>query len=143
MRYKYPQLRLSAKLIPWIASLQTARKLSMPGKGKPFKSGISGNRSGRPKLPEDIRRAQLLTSQDFIRVGNKLLQMSTVDIQKILDNPTANALEAVVAAVIQKAVKAGDSKALDMLLDRLIGKAPDIMPVDKHSISENPTIIIK
>jgi hypothetical protein len=94
--------------------------------GRPFPKGVSGNPSGKPKLPEDIRQASRLTVEMFIGLCNKFLMMTPNELQDAIGQGKGTNLEMLVASMIQQGIGEGDPKRFDFLLNRIIGKVPDI-----------------
>lgn len=90
-----------------------------------FKIGQSGNPSGRPQIPEDIRKAVAVTQQAFIRVASSFLSMDREQIQQKLQDPTSSMLEIIVGGIVAKAAKDQDQVRAAFILDRVIGKPKD------------------
>ena len=106
----------------------------MPGKGRPFQKGQSGNPAGAPRVPVDIKKARSLTRTELERILNRYLHMTPAELYEAQQKPTTSALQHVVIAIVVAAVKDGDQKRLDFLLDRLIGKVP-IKTDNAHSFN--------
>ena len=87
-----------------------------------FQPGVSGNPSGRPKLPPDIAKARSLNQLELERIVNKFLWLDRASIKAIADDPATPAMELMVAAIIGKAVVLGDEKRVEFILTRLLGK---------------------
>lgn len=117
-----------------------------PPEGRRFKKGQSGNPSGRPKIPEDLKRASRLTADEFLGLCNKFLRMNLPDLLAVVGNPKqpntqSSMLEMLVASIITKAVNEGDQRRLDFLLDRLLGKI--VTPVSvQGEVGGPPTVIL-
>jgi hypothetical protein len=94
---------------------------------KPFKPGQSGNPSGRPKMAPDVRKAQQVTSEEFIRVSSEFLLMDRAKIQQRLQNPEASMLELLIGGIVAKAAKDHDHHRAEFLLNRTIGKVADTL----------------
>lgn len=92
--------------------------------GKNFQPGVVTNPKGRPRIPDDIRMANELTKNEFIRVVNKYLYLTKEQIQAELKNSETPALNLMIIGLISKAVSEGDQHRLNFLLDRLLGKVP-------------------
>lgn len=104
-----------------------------------FKPGQSGNPNGRPKLPEDIRKASQLTNEEFIRIANRFFSMTRGEIQETLQDPKATLLELIVGGIAAKAAKDHDHYRAEFLLQRTIGKVKDQLEVTMPK----PTIITR
>jgi hypothetical protein len=96
----------------------------VPGKGRPFTKGQSGNPNGGPKLPQSYKRARALTRHELVIVLSKYMNMTAEELKAAHDDPKTTVLEGIVIAVVRAAIIEGCSKRLDFLLDRLIGKVP-------------------
>lgn len=99
--------------------------------GRDFKPGQSGNPAGRAKLPEDIKEARGLNKIQFERMLNRYLAMSAPEIKTIAESPKTPALDLIVAKVIYEAIKKGDDKRLDFMLNRLIGPVKQILQIEQ------------
>lgn len=93
--------------------------------GKDFTPGASGNPSGRPPTPPDVKEAQRLTRAQFIAVASKYIGKTKSEIVQAANDPSTPALEIMMASVISKAITQGDHARLNFILDRLIGKVVD------------------
>jgi len=88
-----------------------------------FKPGQSGNPNGRPKTREDLKKVKLLTSDDVRRLLQKLLDMPTSELKKMVNDPTTPSMELLMARVIDQGLMGGNPQMLNFLLDRTIGRA--------------------
>lgn len=95
----------------------------MENKGQ-FKPGQSGNPSGRAKLPSDVLEAQRMTTEDFIRLTNKFLNMTKEELHYAMTDPSATVKELLIGSILMHSVKEGDYKRGTFILDRIIGKVP-------------------
>lgn len=91
-----------------------------------LKKGDKINPLGPLPIGEDLKLARKLTRVEFERVANKYLYMNFFDIQKAM-NPENKmnipVLDYMILSVMYHAIKEGDQKRLDFLLDRTIGQA--------------------
>lgn len=87
------------------------------------------NPGGKRKLPPEIKAARKITTENYIAVVNKLLNMSINGLSEISRNKDSNSLEACVAAAILFTHKMGDPARLEYLLNRAIGKVKDTMEI--------------
>lgn len=104
--------------------------MDKPRKPGTFKPGSSGNPSGRPKIPQEIKDAQKLTQTRFVILVNKYLNMNREELGLAAQDAKTTTLELIVLKVIQQAIARGDQIRLTFILDRLIGKVPTIVDLD-------------
>lgn len=100
----------------------------------PWKPGQSGNPSGRPKLPEELRSIRALTQEELQRIISKYGRMPLPELDAIIAAKAGPTLELVVARILQEAFKRGDGQRLEFLLNRALGKpkeAPAADPIDE------------
>lgn len=93
--------------------------------GRNWVKGQSGNPSGGPTLPREIRDARALTKLEFERLANQYLYLTPEETAARLADPSTKNIDRVVTAIIGAAIEHGDEKRLNFLLDRLIGKVAD------------------
>ncbi len=87
--------------------------------GRDWKPGQSGHAGY--KLPEDIKAFRKLSRIEFEKLLSEFLFMNKSEVIQIATNPESNTLKILLASIISKAIKEGDHKRMDFLLDRLIG----------------------
>lgn len=103
----------------------------MPRTGKQltphqFKKGKSGNPLGGKLHDPEIKILKRLSKEELKEVGNLVLQNDMKALQAIgKPDSGASVLKMMVAAVAVRVVQKGDMQALDILLNRLIGKVKD------------------
>lgn len=92
---------------------------------KPYKPGVSGNPSGRPQLPEDLKKARKLNQIEVGRLINKYMNMSVNEIKDETEDLGTTALESMIGRIIIEAQKFGDYSRVNFLFDRMIGKVTE------------------
>lgn len=100
----------------------------MPGKGRPFKKGNPGG-PGRPKKPDDVRKASKLTRTELEKKLNYFLLMDATELETLLKDKKTPMLDVMVGRIVLMAAKHGDQTRLNFLLDRLVGKVKDNVEV--------------
>jgi len=90
-----------------------------------FKPGQSGNPKGKPKGAKN--RAKMISDMLMAPDPTKVFK---------------TALEAAVASVLTKAMKEGDHKALESLLNRIDGKPHQTQSIE-HEVTDNSAILDK
>lgn len=90
----------------------------MPGPGRKFKPGQSGNLKGRPKLPEEIKERRVLTRIEVERIFNHFSHMSLNGLKEFHKAGQGSVLEHMIVSVMAKALSNGDQARLDFVLAR-------------------------
>lgn len=98
-----------------------------------FKPGQSGNPGGRPKLPEELKTIHAHSPVEVSRVISKYARMSFDELKEILTSKSRPVLELAVAKLFMTIIEAGDHSKLSFLLDRCIGKVPEMVETDDDS----------
>lgn len=95
---------------------------------KPFAKGVSGYTGGRQRfLPEDLKGITSLTQFQVNKLISKYAQMVLASLKEKLQDPATPVLELAVASIFEKSIRKGDFSRLAFLLDRCIGRVPDII----------------
>lgn len=94
-----------------------------------FKPGVSGNPSGRPSLPEDLKSVKLLTPLELRARIMRFLNMEAAEIAQASADPRTNMLDRMIGSIVVKATEGGDQQRLDFILNRLVGKVQDKVEV--------------
>lgn len=94
--------------------------------GRDIVKGQVLNPSGRPKLPEYIKEARKMTQVKFADILYKHINSTKIELEKIMNDPKTPALDLIVVMVLAEAVKTGDEKKLNFILDRTIGKVKEV-----------------
>lgn len=102
-----------------------------------FRPGQSGNPSGRPKLPEDLKKARRLNQIAVGRIINEYMNLSITELKFELEDESTSALEAMIGKIIIEAHKVGDYSRVNFLFDRMIGKVTEKV---EHKMPK-PTVI--
>ena len=92
-------------------------------KDKPwqFQPGQSGNPSGRPKLPDSIKRLKKMTAIEVDKLLNEFMSMTKVEIDELMASDETPMLKKIVGQIFIKAAEHGDQSRLNFLLDRTAG----------------------
>lgn len=110
-----------------------------PPKEFQFKKGQSGNPSGGRAHNPELRAIKKLTAQEVAEVGALLVKGNLEGLKAVASDPNASALQMMIASVAVRTIQKGDMQALDVLLNRLIGKVKDHVEV---SASQGPQVIV-
>jgi hypothetical protein len=77
-----------------------------------------------------MKRIRALTQEQVEEVGDLILMGNFEALKALKDDPSASVLKTAIAAVAMKIIKKGDAQALNVLLDRLVGKIPSRYEAD-------------
>jgi len=86
------------------------------------KKGQVLNEFGPLPIGDDLKYARKITRVEFERVANKYLFMRWEEIEPLAKSKNIPMLDFMIISLMNHAVKDGDPKRLDFLLDRLIGQ---------------------
>lgn len=99
--------------------------------------GVSNNYKGRPKMAPMTKLVQNLTRERFIAISNELMHKPVSELRELAADERNPALIAVVARILLAAMLDGDSKKLNDLLDRSIGKVIEKYEIVNKDAAEN------
>lgn len=105
-----------------------------------FKKGEVRNPLGAGAHNPELRKLKTLTEQELVEVGSLVIKGSIVELQAIMKDPNCTALKAMMASVAIKAINKGDGVALDILLNRIVGKVKERV---EQTLTVEPTIEYK
>lgn len=90
-----------------------------------WKKGQSGNPQGA-RLHDPVARAiKNLTKAELVEVGNLVIKNDIVELRKLVKSKDASVLKVWIANVCLRGIERGDVAALDVLLNRLIGRVKE------------------
>lgn len=98
---------------------------------KPFPKGVSGNPGGFTKLREDLRGIKSLTQLEVCKLVSKYARSTRLELDDRKLDPATPALELAIASIFLESIKKGDFMRLGFLLDRAIGKVPEMIEDDE------------
>lgn len=85
--------------------------------------GVSGNIQGRPPLTDDERLAYKNCKKAIAMIGTK----TPKEIAEIANDPKALAIDKACAKLLKDYFDKGNSKFIEIIFDRLIGKAQQVI----------------
>jgi hypothetical protein len=100
--------------------------------GRNFPKGKSGNPTGRPKLPQEIKDLKKLTAQEFITRITKFLYLTKDELKAGINSGQIDVLDLCIRNALIKCAEKGDYWTLDKMMERLIGKAREGSPDDSR-----------
>lgn len=96
-------------------------------KGDPRAS--AAGKAAKGFLPKEVKEARLHNAVEFEGSLYKYMQMPLDGLKKAFKEPTTSARDLAVIQILMKAIKQGDYRCLDFLLDRTIGKVKQNLEV--------------
>lgn len=93
-----------------------------------FTKGKSGNLSGRPKLPEDVREFKKYSYDSFVRKLQEFTLLTKEELTKRVKDPGITMFDLMFAKVVIQAAE-GDKDARNLIIDRLWGKVKEQIDV--------------
>jgi hypothetical protein len=105
-------------------------KPNLPPEAGRWKPGQSGNPSGRPPLPPELRDIVALSGQEVRRVIARYARMNRAELQEAIQKPEIPVLDLYIASILAQGIKLGDFARLAFLLDRTVGRAPTEDPAE-------------
>lgn len=105
-----------------------------------WKPGQSGNPKGPAVLPAELRAVTRLSAGYVKGLIAKLSQLSPEQLVVGLETNAFNAMEAMVASIIKRAIVDGDHSRLNFLLDRTVGKVVEQRIVKLEPVTYRTTI---
>lgn len=94
-----------------------------------FKKGESGNPNGARGYHNRRKAAKEISTECLARISEALFDGDIAGLHELLTDPTLTPIEKLCIGVIEKAWNRGDAMALNLLLDRFLGKIPDKLDV--------------
>ncbi len=107
--------------------------------GKNFKPGESGNIAGRPPLDPMVKQLKRFTADQLEELVSSLLTSTEADVARMREDTGAPYIKRIVAKILEQTFEGGSIGALDMVLNRLIGKVKE--RVDVHTF--RPSILVR
>ena len=102
---------------------------TFPNPKTQFQKGESGNPNGRPKKLISKLKAQGYKQSEINDCIKVMLSMTREQIDSITKNKNATALEMMVAAAIDKAIKSGNLSTFETLVSRSFGKPKETIEI--------------
>ncbi len=99
-------------------------KCSPPVKHQ-FKPGQSGNPLGGRAHDPELRAVKNLTKRELADIGNLIIKNDYDALKKLSKENSATVLQRMLASIAVRIIDKGDMGALDILMNRLVGKVKD------------------
>lgn len=107
-----------------------------------WKKGQSGNPAGGQKHNQELKAIKNLTNAELIEVGNIVIKGNVEELKRIARDDAETALKRMLASVVVKIISKGDMTALDVLLNRLVGKVKDQMDISGLPVAPGAQVVI-
>ncbi len=105
-----------------------------------WKKGQSGNPDGAKKHNPALKVIKNLTEKELIEVSNMVLKGTMGELLDIREDEESTVLQRMLASVAVRVMKKGDMHAMDILLNRMIGKVKD--KIDVNNLNATPARVI-
>lgn len=113
-----------------------------PPEASRWKKGQSGNPLGAQLHNAEMRVIKNLTSKELVDIGNLVVKGNFKALQAIKDDENSTIIQMMVAAVCMKVMRTGDMGALDILLNRLVGKVKEQIQFDGKHEAIPPRVVV-
>lgn len=123
--------------------------MATPPEGKRFVKGQSGNPAGFSAKGVQKKMLKQLGKAEMEKVGKLILQGNIKKLEAIVKEAgkdgkkNKSVLMTLFASVAIKAIAKGDPGALNMLLDRLIGKVPSPVQLTSPDGTMRPQVVLR
>ena len=114
-----------------------------PNLAPPWKPGQSGNPEGGRKHNPEKKRIKKVTNELLQDLVDLALSGNVSELKRIIADPTSPALKVGIATALFTAIKKGDWKTLESIVERIVGKVP--VKVDHTSDGEklnSPQVVL-
>lgn len=109
-----------------------------------WQKGQSGNPGGKYALPPELKGIRSLSQIEACKVISKYARMNKAELRAVCTKDETPVLELAIASIFAKCIETGDHSKLTFLLDRSIGRIPEIKETDEdvaarqelHSLSD-------
>lgn len=103
--------------------------------GRDIQPGEVRNPNGRPKVPEYLKKAKKMNKVLLDKYLNKYINMNMTGLRRALEDSKkvtseVSAMEVMIIRVVMEAVRKGDHKILDFVLNRTVGKVKEEFHVE-------------
>lgn len=99
--------------------------MGIPPKHAQWKKGQSGNPKGYAGDVPELKAIKRMTKEELVDIGSLVVKGDVANLKAIAADPKATVIRVMLAAVAVKIINKGDMHALDILLNRLVGKVKD------------------
>ncbi len=100
--------------------------------GRPFTKGNKFGK-GRPPLTKEEKEVMKLARHEVTKVISKYFGFNREEVREVMANPQTVMLDAMVLSVMSHALKKGDEKRLNWLLEQVVGKVKDKVEITGHN----------
>lgn len=94
--------------------------------GRRFKKGEVHNPRGAGAHNKELKRIRQLSQEEVAQVGSFILGNNLEALKAVRADPTSSVFKVWVCSVAITAINKGDAQALNVLLDRIVGKVKEV-----------------
>ena len=99
----------------------------IPPKEHQFKKGEVRNPLGAGAHNKELKAIKKLTQKELAEVATLILRNNVEELKAVGTDPDSSVLKVWICSVAAAAIKRGDALALNVLLDRIVGKVKDVV----------------
>lgn len=103
-----------------------------------FPKGVSGNPSGRPKLPPHLAKIVLYGRGEINAIFSRYLRMTLPELEAVIADINTPMMDKWICKSISEGYKNGDLSAMNSMLDRMFGRMPTLKLDDERPITDGP-----
>ncbi len=92
--------------------------------GRDFQAGTSGNPSGRPREPGDVKDLRRKGNLDIVRTISAVLAMSRGQFQEFSEKEDLSINEQLIVSILNRGIAFGDPRIWEVLMNRYLGRVP-------------------
>lgn len=115
----------------------------MPGPGRRFKKGQSGNPAGLKAFPLAASKVKSLAVEEYADLVSAIFYSTLQEAEDIANDPKELLLRRTVAGILLDAHQKRCSMKLEMLLIRVLGRVRDVTPKAPEESSRNAIAVLE
>lgn len=138
-----PKKKAKPKSIAKLIAEAKPKKSKHPGSENlvHWQKGQSGNPLGAKAHNPELKVIKNLTEKELIDVANLVIKGNLGELLAIRESDEATILQKMLASVCVRVMKKGDMQALDVLLNRMIGKVKDKVQVNNIGTTQSRVVV--
>lgn len=111
--------------------------------GRDFKPGQVANPLGAGAGDPVMKAIRRLTHAQLAEVGCLIIEQNPEKLKDIMKDPASTSIKVWFAAICLKGIQKGDAHAMDVLMNRIVGKVKEKVDLTSSDGSMTPTFIFE